>query len=133
MTRGEALENADPASSRVSMRKSLMFKAQCSKFKAPLGPQGRLPEQECSKFNVQSSKFKVQSLYALQEPDDSVAVGLRKIEESLGGFVRIAFLGVRMPHDGLDFIAGTAVMQTVLSTSVNEGEPTPPKRCGTAP
>lgn len=76
--------------------------------------------------------FKYFTLDRFTEEHYSITLIFGKFSESLDGSTRIA-LSIAMPHDGLQGISRTAVMQTVLGTGAQLAQATSPERRRTAP
>lgn len=67
------------------------------------------------------------SLNRLDESDHRVTIGLAEFTEFLDAAAGIT-LGVTVPHDGFDDVAGAAVMQTVVGTGAFLAQTTSPQR-----
>ena len=68
-----------------------------------------------------------------EELDQGVAIGLWQLIELQRGSIAIALLGVAVPEDGLDLIAGATVVQAVFSARVDERQAATPQRRGATP
>ena len=72
----------------------------------------------------------------LDEEDDLVALRLGECAELFDTFIGIALAALRgaaMPHNGLDDVACTTVVQALRTRSTLAGQSTSPERCGATP
>ena len=69
----------------------------------------------------------------VDESHHGVSVRFREIVELLRGTEGIAISAVAVPHDGFNHVSGAAVVESVVSPRVLQGNSASPERCGATP